>query len=62
MLRMFRPDLLFGLGGFALGAAALLLMQGVEASPPPPARHSDLLTQAAPTARTTPRQARDRES
>jgi hypothetical protein len=48
MLRLFRPDLLCGLGGFALGAAALLLGHGVAASPPPPAQRTDILTQAQP--------------
>jgi hypothetical protein len=51
MLRIFRPDLLCGLGGFVLGATALLLTHGLAASSPPPARgHIDLLmeAQAAP--------------
>jgi hypothetical protein len=38
MLRLFRPDLLCGLGGFTLGSAALLLSHGAVASPPPPAQ------------------------
>jgi len=46
MLRLFRPDLLCGLGGFALGAAALLLGHGATASPPPRAERTDILTQA----------------
>ena len=47
MLRLFRPDLLCGLGGFALGAAALLLSHGAAASPPPPPpARTDILTQA----------------
>ena len=47
MLRIFRPDLLCGLGGFALGAVALLLTHGLAASPPPPAHgHIDLLVEA----------------
>jgi hypothetical protein len=49
MLRIFRPDFLFGLGGFALGAAALLLTHGADANPPLPQGHTDLLTEAAAT-------------
>jgi len=49
MLRVLRPDLLCGLGGFVLGAAALLLTHGAAANAPPPAPpHTDILAQAAP--------------
>lgn len=45
MLRLFRPDLLCGLGGFALGAAGLLLSHGAMAGPPPgPPAQSNILT------------------
>jgi len=37
MLRIIRPDLLCGLGGFLLGTAALLLNCQATANPPPPA-------------------------
>jgi len=48
MLRVLRPDLLCGLGGFVLGAAALLLTHGVAASaPPPPPAPTDILALAA---------------
>jgi len=60
MLRRFRPDLLFGLSGFALGAAALLLTHGADANPPHPVAHTDLLTQAAVSA--TPRSPHERAS
>ena len=47
MLRIFRPDLLCGLGGFVLGAAALLLTHGFTAGPLPRAtRHVDVLVEA----------------
>lgn len=50
MLRVIRPDLLCGLGGFALGAAALLLTHGTAASaPPPPPERTDILSLAATT-------------
>ncbi len=45
MLRLFRPDLLCGLGGFALGSAALLLSHGAAASPPPLPAQTNILTQ-----------------
>ena len=50
MLRVLRPDLLCGLGGFVLGAAALLLTHGAAAAnaPPPPAPHTDILALTAP--------------
>ena len=60
MLRTFRPDLLFGLSGFALGATALLLTHGADASPPRAIANTDLLTQAAVPA--TPRGPHERES
>jgi len=48
MLRVLRPDLLCGLGGFVLGAAALLLTHGIAASPPPPpSARTDILAMAA---------------
>ena len=40
MLRMFRPDLLCALAGFALGAAALMAHASVTAPPPVPAAAS----------------------
>jgi len=47
MLRMLRPDLLCGLGGFALGAAALLLGQGaIAGTAPAPVAHTDILAAA----------------
>jgi len=36
MLRLIRPDLLCGLGGFVLGAAALLVMHLPADTPQPP--------------------------
>jgi hypothetical protein len=49
MLRMLRPDLLCGLGGFVLGTAALLLTHEAAAStPPPPPARTDILALAAP--------------
>jgi len=45
MLRLFRPDLLCGLGGFALGAAALLLSHGAAARPAPPVAQTTILSQ-----------------
>lgn len=45
MLRLFRPDLLCGLGGFALGSAAFLLSHGAAASTPPPIAQTSILTQ-----------------
>jgi hypothetical protein len=58
MLRMLRPDLLCGLGGFVLGAAALLLTHGVAASAPPPAApRTDILTLAAAKPAPVPRPA-----
>jgi hypothetical protein len=53
MLRLFRPDLLCGLGGFALGSAALLLSHGAAASPPPPPAQTNILPQTQ--AEQTPR-------
>ena len=51
MLRMLRPDLLCGLGGFVLGTAALLLTHGAAARAPSPApTHTDILAQTAPAA------------
>ncbi len=46
MLRMFRPDLLCGLGGFGLGAVALLLVHSTAPNPVPPAR-TDILALVA---------------
>jgi hypothetical protein len=54
MLRLFRPDLLCGLGGFALGAAALLLTHGAAASPPPPPPSTSILAQAQANPATRP--------
>jgi len=49
MLRIFRPDLICGLGGFALGAAALLLIHPTAPSPAPAPRTDILaLVAAAP--------------
>ena len=48
MLRLLRPDLLCGLGGFALGAAALLLIHPT-APTPAPAPRTDILALAANT-------------
>ena len=45
MLRILKPDLLCGLGGFAMGAAALLLVHPAPASPPP--ARTDILALAA---------------
>jgi hypothetical protein len=54
---MLRPDLLCGLGGFALGAAALLLTHGaIAGAPPAPPAHTDILAASAPeTAAERPR-------
>jgi hypothetical protein len=50
MLRVLRPDLLCGLGGFLLGAAALLLTHGAATSTPPPSpERTDILALAAAT-------------
>jgi len=38
VLRRLTSDLLCGLGGFALGAGALLLAHGADANPPQPPR------------------------
>jgi len=46
MLRMLRPDLLCGLGGFILGATALLVVHSAPPRPAPPTR-TDILTLAA---------------
>jgi hypothetical protein len=47
---MFRPDLLCGLSGFALGAAALLLGHaGTASTPPSPPVQTDLLQEIAAT-------------
>jgi hypothetical protein len=54
MLRLFRPDLLCGLGGFALGAAPLLLTHGAAASPPPPPPSTSILAQAQANPATRP--------
>jgi len=45
MLRMLKPDLLCGLGGFVLGTAALLLLHPATPSPVPPTR-TDILALA----------------
>lgn len=47
MSRTLRPDLMLGLTGFTLGAAALLLLTGATPNPPPPHGDTDLLIQAA---------------
>ena len=49
MLRILRPDLLCGLGGFALGAAALLLIHPSAANPVPSTR-TDILALPGATA------------
>lgn len=46
MLRMIRPDLLCGLSGFALGAAALLFVHP-SAPRPAPAPRTDILSLVA---------------
>jgi len=55
MLRILRPDLLCGLGGFVLGAVALLFMHPTAPSPAP-APHTDIL--ALVTAPPAPHHAR----
>ena len=47
MLRLFQPDLLCALLGFALGAAVLVAHASVTAPPPAPV-HTDILAQTAP--------------
>lgn len=49
MLRLFRPDLLCALGGFTLGAAALLIMHLPASSPQSPTLADKLEMAAAPT-------------
>ncbi len=47
MLRFYRPDLACGLGGFALGAAALLMSPGVQGRVSPlPRGDTNILEQA----------------
>jgi hypothetical protein len=50
VLRIIRPDLLCGLGGFMLGTAALLLNYQAAASPPPPAPADNQVLIAASSA------------
>ncbi|HWI86753.1 MAG TPA: hypothetical protein VNT42_10595 [Sphingomonas sp.] len=47
ILRSIRPDLLLGLAGFAIGAAAILLVQVADPGPPPPHGDTNVLVQAA---------------
>ena len=51
MIRVLRPELLGGFGGFLLGAAALLAHQSAAGTPPPPPARTDILalTGAAPS-------------
>jgi len=53
MLRLFRPDLLCALGGFTLGAAALLIMHLPASSPQSPTLADKLEIAAAPTSPST---------
>lgn len=55
MLRIIKPDLLCGLGGFALGAVAILWANsGAMSQPAAPPTQTDLIREAAAAPATHP--------